>query len=477
MTTNEPISVLYVNDDPELLRLVSTRLERERDHLTIHRAESVEDGLSILRTDDVDCILSDYHMPDRNGLDFLRTVRAEDDEIPFILFTETGDESVASESISAGVTDYIIQETIGNQSTLLANKITTHVEHIRARRAAEYTNRQLRDIAETTEDVLWVFSADWSELRFASSAYEETFGHSIEELRADPQSFLAQVVEDDRDRVQRAMERVSDGEPLQIEYRVNYSGDIRLWVESRCRPGFDENGDLDYVAGFTRDITEQKSHEKSLVLKNEQLEQFSSTVAHDLRNPLNIADGNIDLAREECDSQYLDIASEAVSEMAVLIDELLALAKEGETIDERSQVGFEELVQSGARNVVLDATRLDIQGSATLECDPSRLREALENLLRNATDHGGEGVRVTVGLLDDGDGFYVEDDGVGLPAGKGEVIFERGHTDSQHGSGFGLAIVDQIVDAHGWEIVATESSSGGARFEITGIDSLSIESE
>ncbi len=476
VTTNEPIFVLYVNDDPELLRLVSTRLERERDHLTIVRAESVEDGLSILRTGDIDCILSDYHMPDRNGLDFLRSVRAENDEIPFILFTETGDETVASESISAGVTDYIIQKAIGNQSALLANKITTHVEHVRARRAVEYTNRQLRDIAETTDDVLWVFSADWSELRFVNSAYEDLFGHSIEALRDEPQSFLEQVYEEDRDRVQRAMERLSGGEALQIEYRVNYSEEIRIWVETRCKPARDENGDLDYVAGFTRDITEHKSHEESLVVKNEQLERFSSTVAHDLRNPLNIADGNIDLAREDCDSQYLDIASEAVSEMAVLIDELLALAKEGETIDERSHVWFEDLIRSGARNVVLDSATLEIRGAGTLDCDPSRIREALENLFRNAVDHGGDGVTITVGLLDDGRGFYIEDDGPGIPPEKRGAVFDRGHTTSAHGTGFGLAIVEQIVQAHDWEIAVTDGADGGARFEITGVDSLSVES-
>lgn len=476
MTTSKSISVLYVDDDPELRQLVGERLERERDHLTISKAESVDNGLSILRTDDIDCILSDYHMPERNGIDFLRTVRAVDDEIPFILFTETGDETVASESISAGVTDYIIQEAIGNQSALLAKKITTHVEHIRARRAVEYTNRQLREIAETTDDVLWVFSADWSELRFANSAYEEVFGHSVEALRDEPQSFLDQVYEEDRDRVLQAMERVSKGEALQIEYRVNYSDEIRLWIETRCRPGTDEDGELDYIAGFSRDITEQKSHEESLVIKNEQLEQFSSTVAHDLRNPLNIADGNIDLAKEDCDSQYLDTAADAVSEMAVFIDELLALAKEGEAIDERSHVGFEDLIRSGARNVVLGTATLDIQGTATLDCDPSRAREALENLFRNSVEHGGEDATIAVGILEDGTGFYVEDDGTGIPLDERDTVFERGHTTSTHGSGFGLAIVEQIVQAHDWEIDVTDGDDGGARFEVTDIDSLSVES-
>lgn len=104
MSTSERITDLYVNDDPELLRLVGTRLERESERITVRTAESVDERLGIVHDDAIDCILSDYHMPDRDGLDFLRTVRSENEEIPFLLFTETGDEAVASESISAGVT-------------------------------------------------------------------------------------------------------------------------------------------------------------------------------------------------------------------------------------------------------------------------------------------------------------------------------------------------------------------------------------
>ena len=100
--------------------------------------------------------------------------------------------------------------------------------------------------------------------------------------------------------------------------------------------------------------------------------------------------------------------------------------------------------------------------------DPDRLVQVFENLLQNSVDHGGEGVTVRVGSLENG--FYVEDDGPGVPEADRERMFEHGYTTRQDGMGYGLSIVRSIVDAHGWSIAVTESEDGGARFELTGVD-------
>ena len=102
--------------------------------------------------------------------------------------------------------------------------------------------------------------------------------------------------------------------------------------------------------------------------------------------------------------------------------------------------------------------------------DRSRLQQLFENLLRNATEHGGPDVTVRVGELDGGSGLYVEDDGPGIAAEDRERIFEEGYSTGESGTGFGLTIVKQIADAHGWEVHVTESADGGARFELSGVD-------
>jgi signal transduction histidine kinase len=113
---------------------------------------------------------------------------------------------------------------------------------------------------------------------------------------------------------------------------------------------------------------------------------------------------------------------------------------------------------------------VEIDTESSIRADVSRLKQVFENLIRNATEHGGPDVTVTVGELDDG--FYLEDDGPGIPDEERSRILETGYSTAEAGTGFGLSIVDQIVDAHGWQLRITESEAGGARFEIIDVETL-----
>jgi signal transduction histidine kinase len=110
---------------------------------------------------------------------------------------------------------------------------------------------------------------------------------------------------------------------------------------------------------------------------------------------------------------------------------------------------------------------LEIDTSRGVEADQSRLRQLLENLCHNAVEHGGEDVTVSVGTVDDG--FYVADTVPGIPESDRKKVFESGYSTGEDGTGFGLRIVEEVVDAHGWDIRVTDSDQGGARFEITGV--------
>lgn len=86
----------------------------------------------------------------------------------------------------------------------------------------------------------------------------------------------------------------------------------------------------------------------------------------------------------------------------------------------------------------------------------------------NAVELTTPDVTVSVGELPGG--FYVADDGPGIPPAERERVFDTGYSTTDDGTGFGLSIVQRAVDAHGWEITVTEGTDGGARFEITGVD-------
>ncbi|MXR40180.1 PAS domain S-box protein [Halobaculum sp. WSA2] len=204
--------------------------------------------------------------------------------------------------------------------------------------------------------------------------------------------------------------------------------------------------------------------------QNERLEEFVSVVSHDLRNPLNVATGRLALARDEPADEHFDAVERAHDRMEALIEDLLALAREDDTAADIEPVDPGSTVRECWANVETGEASLVVELDRPILADARRLRQLFENLIRNAVEHGGDGVTVTVGELDGG--FFVEDDGVGIPADRRESVFEAGYSTSEEGTGFGLRIVKQVVAAHDWEIRATEGRDGGARFEVTGVASV-----
>lgn len=216
--------------------------------------------------------------------------------------------------------------------------------------------------------------------------------------------------------------------------------------------------------------------------QRQRLDAFVRGMSHDLRNPLNVAQGRLELARADCDSEHLDDAATAVDRTLELIADLLTLAKQGETPQELEQIELSAIVDECWANVKTGGATLAVEGSRQILAEPSRLKQLLENLFRNAVDHGGDDVTVVVGDISPmytttraetalPSGFFVEDDGPGIPPQDRERVFEVGYTTDKRGTGFGLNIVREVATAHGWEVAVSEGRQGGARFEITDVES------
>jgi signal transduction histidine kinase len=174
------------------------------------------------------------------------------------------------------------------------------------------------------------------------------------------------------------------------------------------------------------------------------------------------------LAAEECDSAHLDALEGALNRMGTLIDDLLTLAQEGKEVTDARPVDLATIVNGCWKNVETNQATLITTIDRGVWADRSRLKQVFENLFRNAVEHGRADVTVTIGGLHDG--FYIEDDGPGIPSDERDTVFEAGHSQSTDGTGFGLSIVEQIVTAHDWNIRVTDGADGGARFEITNVE-------
>jgi len=636
------VTVLCVDDEPSYADLIATHLERNDELIDATGVTSATDGLSYLDEHNVDCIISDYDMPGTDGLEFLETVRARDPDMPFLLFTSQGSEALASEAVSAGVTDYIQKSHGTQQYAVLAKRVRNAVERVRAKATADATQARTKRILDATSDAVLVSVADT--VVYANPAAVDLFSAAdSDELRDRPLTDLVEptadggvetverVVEDDQMAGQaRRMIRTLAGNSVQasitacdvtwdgddgtvsvisdrsdtderehrlealheatrhlmaaevhnevagigvnaaaeiigldanavhlinddgqlepvaatasarelvgdiptfeqgdsIAWRVYERGeatavpDVRLEedvqnpetpIRSELYLPLGEHGlliaasatvdafnEADIVAGrvlaanmeaalaaVERD-KQLRDREQELSTQNDRLEQFATVVSHDLRNPLNVAIGRLGALKEECDDDNIAAIEQALDRMQALIDDLLLLARTGDSITEMETVALGtavedcwEVVDTGDAALVVDTDR-------KIQADVTRLKQLLENLIRNAIEHSAtdeqmqssgasdyDGPGVTVTISEIPGGFAVSDDGTGIPEADREAVFESGYSTTTDGTGFGLSIISQIAAAHGWTVTLTESDAGGARFEFTGVDVVS----
>ena len=574
-----PIDVLQVDDDPRFSDLAAELLEREDEELAVETATSASEGLDRLADGGFDCVVTGYDMPGRDGIEFLEAVREEHPELPFILFTGKGSEAVASETISAGVTDYLQKEAGTEQYAVLATRIRNVVTRYRRERELQQEQRRFEMLFERlTQPAVEVEfdgetpivtainstfgygpdeivgesldayvvpedrTAAAEEIKRRALAGERLFSEEVVRETADGRrDFLIQnaVYEDgskgfaiytditDRKGHERELERYETivealGDPVYaiddegqytfvndaftrmtgyseaellgehtslvvsestVEKGVELTKELRRAEEGATRTcemevitadgeripcenhvvllPFDEDGEFRGTAGVVREVTERRERKRELERQNERLEEFASIISHDLQSPLSVVEGRVELAQAECDSGHLEVATRSLERMNQLIDRTLALARSGQVIGETGPVDLAGLAEQSWRNVDTADSVLRVEGDPVIEANEDRLRHLFENLYRNAVEHGGPDVTVTVGVLDDEEG---------IPGSEREEVLAAGYSMTESGTGLGLSIVRQIAKAHGWEIEVAEAASGGSRFEISGVD-------
>lgn len=693
-----PIRTLVVHPEPDSL---ADSLATVGD-IAVGTATTARSAREQLNTGEFNCMVTAFELPDTDGLELLATVRQSHPDLPVILIPGDGSEALASRAISAGVAEYLPKPTTASEFQRLTECITDAVTQAQP-------HQRLRELTTASNDIHWMFTADWDETQFINEAYADIWGRSPDRLQTDPLDFLNGVHPDDRDRVRTAMEQLSGGESVDFEARVNEAEDYQRWVWIQGEPIRDGTGDIVRVTGFARDITgrverrqqleyaearfrtlaeyfpnggvhffdtdlryqyasgsgfdpidtspedlvgntiyevepytdavtetleslmqgtldgeyrtteipyesrifeihsvpvrndgntvtggffialdvteqreserelaarsaameasidgiaildadneytflnqahaaiygyddpeaflgnswrmcysdterervesevlprlseegawrgevigkrkdgstfpqelslsvtengriicvvrdisERKDRTRQLERQNERLEKFTSVVTHDLQSPLNVVAGRLELAEEECDSLHLAKASESARRAMDLLVDLRTLAREGEDVGEVEEVALNVLVEECWDSVETAAATLNTDAERVVYADRSRLRQVFENLFRNAIEHGPAEVTVWIGETDEG--FYVADDGPGIPSADRELVFETGYSTSESNTGYGLDIVREIVAAHGWDISVTESAAGGARFDITGME-------
>ncbi|WP_193309413.1 PAS domain S-box protein [Halorubrum halophilum] len=588
----ERIDVLHVDDDASVLDLTEAYLERELDAVAVTSVTTPSAALEELDDDRFECIISDYDMPEMNGLALFERICETDCSTPFVLYTGKGSEEIASQALNAGVTGYF-QKGGPEQLRRLANRVGQAVE--------EHRTREIADRYSTVIDALGypVYVVDETgTFEFVNEPFAELAGYDVEEIVGSKPGLIKgdDAVHESEDRLGTILSRngpdiqrfrvdiePKEGDPIpcrdhmaalpyegeefdgsvgilrdiseDVEQReeletktraldeapvgititdpelpdnpmvyvndrfvemtgydrdyavgvncrflqgpdtdeaavstlrdaiaaeestsvelLNYRQDgTEFWNRVSIAPITDAAGRVTEWVGFQEDITEFKTREAALKRQNERLDSFASIVSHDLRNPLNVAQGRVELAETTADEdaeidEHLDATAAALDRIESIIDHTLTLAREGETVGDTEPVSLATVATDSWETVETGAATLTVETDREVSADPDRLRNLFENLARNAVEHAGPDVTIRVGDLDDG--FYVADDGPGIPESVADDLFEPGQSSAEGNTGFGLAIVQEIASAHGWTVEATASDEGGARFEIRGI--------
>jgi PAS domain S-box-containing protein len=604
------IRVLLVDDRESVADLTATYLERFSDAIAVTIEDGAENGLDRLASESFDCVVSDYEMPESDGLAFLADVREIDPDLPFILFTGKGSEEIASEAISAGVTDYLQKGSGSEHYEMLANRVENAVAQYRAQQEAKEATEQMRRMHSRITDAFYALDDDWT-ITYVNEQAADFFDRDPDEMEGEDvrEAFPEGIVDEFREAYTEALEtqepvtlttesvfqpgrwveeRVFPSEDgLSIYFRdvterrrreqtlnalhdatrelmqaeteieiariacrvadtvLEFPGTgVRLYdperdalvsvavggeeaddVEGRPTFGLDESphgrayrqgetvtfevgDDEPYDLGpfgrtmyvpmgeygvlsvgkheddffsassvqFVEVLTENaraaldradresqlREREQALEAQNERLEEFASVVSHDLRNPLNVARGHLELARATGREESFDRVAAAHDRMGTLIDDLLALAQKGQTVGSCEPVSLADVAERAWSSVVTGEATLTIEDPGTVEADEARLCALFENLFRNSVDHAGSDATISVTASDSG--FAVGDDGPGVPEAERDRVFEYGYSTEEDGIGLGLASVKGIADAHGWTVDVGESDAGGARF-------------
>jgi PAS domain S-box-containing protein len=487
MTANQTL-ILNV-DDNDGARYAKTRILQSAGFRVMEAANGT-DALAMVREEDPALVLLDVKLPDINGIEVCRRIKADPDtNCVLVLQTSAALTGRADKirGLEGGADNYLAapieaDELIANVNALLRMRQTQ--DELRE------SEERFRQLTDNIEDVFWMFSAPDGVLAYVSPAYATIFGRSTESLRNKHGSWLEAVHSEDRARLAGRWAALATQPYYDDEFRLVLPDGATRWVRDRVFAVRNARGEVYRVARVTSDISARKEMEALLRAADANKNQFLATLAHELRNPLSPirnAAALLGIAGENAPDRQArarEVILRQVDHLAHLVDDLLDVARisEGKIVLRREEVNLgavvAQAIETAGPLIAAREHHLEVQqpdGQVWVAGDPVRLAQSMGNLLHNAAKFTPKGGRIRLEVKVDGDHVRIAviDNGIGIDADSLPRIFgmfaqaavppDR----APEGLGIGLSLVSRLLEMHGGTLRAESPGIGmGSTFTV-----------
>lgn len=456
------ISVLYADDEPDVLELCKIFFEQNGE-FRVDTVESAKDALVQLSKTPYDAIISDYMMPEMDGISLLQSIRQRDPDIAFILFTGKGREDVVIEALNSGADFYIRKG--GDPKTRfveLMHKVRQAVNKRKMDRDLRCSENQYRSVFENLQDTFYRTDLEGRILminpagakRAGYGSAEEMIGMNLDQtLYADPR---------ERKKFLAILSRGGSvsAYPLIFKDRKGH----RFPVTASSHYFTDSHGRVLGVEGVIHDVTHFKRTEDALKEANRKLNLLDSITRHDVANQLTVLQGYTQLAIMKNPDPMISDFLQKINTVATTIGRQIEFSKAYQELGVKAPE-WSNLDDIIAKNKPKDILFSSSCTGAEIFADPM-LEKVFGNLFSNSVMHGEWVSQITVRCEPKGDDLLitVEDNGVGIPLDLKQKIFRKGFGKN---TGFGLFLAREILAITGISIHETGKHGSGARFEIT----------
>jgi len=492
--------VLLVDDDPSQFNYTRTLLESLGDRYTLAWTSTYTAGLRRILAGGFDAVIIDYQLGGASGLDLVREAIAQQCDVPLIILTGQGDQSVDLQAMAIGATDYLDKADL--TSELLDRTLRYAISHQASLRLIRHREAALRDNAERTAFALdaarigvWEMDLGGEQLVWLDGMSQVT-GFPPAEFPRTAEAFLDLVEPDDRSKLREGLAAViTDRGSFEFQCRMRGPDGALRWLEGKGRV-FDDLDAPARILGVAIDITARKQLEEQFLQsqKIEAVGRLAGGVAHDFNNLLLAISGYAEMVADRLgplhpSAVHVQKIWKAADSAASLTRQLLAFSRR--QVLQPQVIDLNEIVRnvgSLLERLIGEEIRLETRLTTSLErvsADPGQMEQVVMNLVVNARDAMPGGGRLTIETANvDLDEHYVakhsgatagphvllaiSDTGVGMEESVQRRLFEPFFTTKERGkgTGLGLATIYGIVKQSGGSIWVYSEPGRGSCFKV-----------